>query len=180
MNKLTTIIAGLLFTSIISTTVFANTVADNKAVAKVIKKKMSNSEAEAILQAPYDGFVEIRVKARKDVFQFSKVKSKRSFPDNRWEELALSVVDQVNVPLNTVTTSSRNKPSATAYVIFYKDGIEGVNTAGARQVNVTDGEGDYMALLVIKQKAPRGNVSVQGEGIVGRAQSKVYKFELDS
>jgi hypothetical protein len=179
MYKLTTIIAGLLFTSVISTTVFANTVADNRAVAKVIKKKLSESEAEAILDAPYDGFVEIRGKARDDVFQFLKIKSKASFPDKRWEELALSIADQVNVPLSTVTTSSRNKPSATAYVYIYKNGVEGVNTAGARRVNVTDGDGDYMALLVIKQKAAKGNVSVQGEKR-GKAQSKVYKFELDA
>ncbi len=58
---------------------------------------------------------------------------------------------------------------------------EGVNTAGARQVNVTDGRGDYMALLIIKQKAPKGNTAVRSGSInkVGKAGNSVYKFKLD-
>ena len=183
MYRLSTIIAGLFFALTVSATASANTVADNRVVAKVIKEKLSAAEAEAILQTPYDGFVEIRGKARKGSFEFSKVKSKASYPDNRWEETARSIVEQVEISFDLSTSSSRFKPSATAYVVFYKDGIEGVSTAGARQVNITDGSGDYLALLIIKQKAPKGNVSVQSGSfnkVSKTGSNKVYKFKLDA
>lgn len=145
----------------------------------MIKEKLST--AEAILNAPYDGFVEVRGEARQDYFRFLKVKSKSSYLDDRWEESTHSNAEQVDTTLNMVTSSMRFKPSATAYIVIYKDGVEGVNTAGARQVNVTDGRGDYMALLIIKQKAPKGNIAVRSGSInkVGKAGNSVYKFTLD-
>jgi hypothetical protein len=182
MNRTVKSIIAFVTVSLLSVSAFANTASDNKIVAKVIKEKLGLSEAQAILDTPYDGFVEIRGKAKKDQFEFSKVKSKASFPDKRWEETAQSIVDQIDVPLSMATSSGRTKPTATAYVLFYKDGVEGVTTAGARQFNVTDGEGDYMALLVIRQKAPRGNVSIQNAGFhtAAKPSNKVYKFEVDA
>lgn len=184
MKKFIHVVSSLIVGVAVSISASADTASDHRAVAKVIKGSLSATEAEAILHASYDGFVEIRGKAKKDVFQFTKVKSKSSFPDNRWEASALSLVDQIEVPLANATSSSRFKPSATAYVYFYRNGVEGVNTAGARQVNVVDGEGDYMALLVIREKEARGGVSVQSQtgnfnGSNGPAK-KVYKFELDA
>ncbi len=180
MKKLLSMGTSLLVAITFSTTAFANTAADNKVAAKVIQEKLSQSEAEAVLQTDYDGFVEIRGKAKNDAFQFSKVKSKASFPDKRWEDMALSIADQISIPVDMASSSSRVKPSATAYVFFYKDGVDGVNTAGARQYNVNDGEGDYLALLVIRQKGARGNVRYQDRSDVGRVSNKVYKFEVDA
>jgi hypothetical protein len=179
MKKLTQLIAGIIL-AVMSATTLASTAADNKVVANVLKEKLSNSEVETILQTPYDGFVEIRGKAKKEAFEFSKVRSKSSFPDQRWEETAKLIADQINLSVGDGTTGSRSKPSATAYVLFYKDGIEGVNTAGARQVSVSDADGDYMALVVVRQKAPRGNVSVQNSkaSFAQPPSNKVYKFEL--
>lgn len=182
MKLIVKIIGGLVAASLISVSAFASTASDKKIVANIIKEKLNSSEAAAILEVPYDGFVEIRGKANRDSFEFSKVKSKASFPDKRWEDTALSILDQVEVPLNMAAASSKNKPTATAYVLFYKDGVDGVNTAGARRVNVADGEGDYMALLVIRQKAPRGNVSFQNTDFhtAAKPSNKVYKFEVDA
>ncbi len=87
----------------------------------MIKEKLST--AEAILNAPYDGFVEVRGEARKDYFRFLKVKSKSSYLDDRWEEAAHSIAEQVDITLNMVTSSMRFKPSATAYIVIYKDGV---------------------------------------------------------
>lgn len=171
-----------LLASTVSVSVFASSAADNKIVSRVIQEKLSDEEAAAILETPYDGFVEIRGKAKKDVFEFTKIKSKASYPDNRWDEVAKSIADQVEITYSGTTGSSKQKPTATAYVLFYEDGVEGVNTAGVRQVNVSDGDGDYMALLVIRQKAPRGNVSVQNSSASDAAKpsNKVYKFEVDA
>jgi len=183
MKKSVHAVSGLVLGLAWSWSAFASTASDNKAAAKVISQSLNSTEAEAILDATYDGFVEIRGKARQDRFEFKKVKSKASFPDKRWEETAQELLEQINVPVNTASASGKQRPSATAYVYFYKDGVEGVNTAGARQFNVMDGEGDYMAMVVIREKAPRSNVRLQsGVGSYGgsaESAKKVYKFEVD-
>lgn len=184
MFRVATIFTGLILTAVMSATAVAGTVADKHSVAKVIKEKLSADEAAAILEATYDGFVEIRGKAKDDVFEFSKVKTKASYPDDRWEDAARAITEQVRIPVGAGPSSSRLKPFAIAYVFFYKDGVEGVNTTGAGQVNVTDGQGDTMALLVITEKAPKENVRVQSRSGVarasGKARNRVYKFRLDA
>lgn len=184
MKKSAYVLPGLVLSLACSWSAIASTVSDNKAAAKIVSKTLNSSEAEAILDATYDGFVEVSGKATNDRFVFEKVKSKASFPDERFEDTARELLEQIEVPVNDASASSKRRPSATAYVYFYKDGVEGVNTTGAREVNVMDGEGDYMALLVIREKGTGSNVRLQsGVGSYGgasEAAKKVYKFKVDA
>ncbi len=105
----------------------SNTVGDNRSISKAIKDKLEPGMAEAILSAEYDGFYQISGKQKRgDSFKFSRVRSKKSFPDDRWEQLAIEVAARINYEGQSNNVGSRTKASATAYVVFYKDGIEGV------------------------------------------------------
>jgi len=133
-----------------------NTVGDNRSFTKAIMDKLEPEMAEAILSAEYDGFYQISGKQKRgNKFKFSRVKAKKSFPDDRWEELAVEVAARINYAGGSNNIGSRTKSSAIAYVVFYKNGIEGLER---------NEEGEGLALVMIdqKNKADPGMPSIKG------------------
>ena len=142
------------------------TVSDNRAIAKAVKEQLAPGMASAILNAEYDGFYQIGGKQKRgEYFRFNRVKQKKSFPDNRWEQLAIKLTEQVNFKGGSNNVGSRTKASATAYVVFYKNGIEGIAKRGY---------GDSLALVMINQK----NVASKNmPSVKGLTQSKLYLLD---
>lgn len=136
------------------------TVADNRSISKAIREKMAPGMAEAILSAEYDGFYQISGKQKRDdSFKFSRVKSKKSFPDDRWEQLAVEVAARVNYKGESKNVGRRTKLNATAYVVFYKEGIEGVDRTN---------DGESLALVMIDQKNKASINMPSANGISGK------------
>ncbi|MFP6807636.1 MAG: hypothetical protein VB957_10730 [Pseudomonadales bacterium] len=142
------------------------TVSSNATISKAIRERLAPDLAEKILNAEYDGFYQISGKQkRKNTFRFNRVKDKVSFPDDRWEQIALDVVKKVNFQGSSISVGSRTKSSATAYVVFYKNGIEGVQKLG---------KSEGLALVMIDQK----NVSNQSmPSQKGLSATKLYLME---
>jgi len=134
-----------------------NTVSDNRVISKAIREQLTPSMAEAILNAQYDGFYQINGKQKKgDYFKFSRVKGKKSFPDDRWEQLALKLTERVKYKGESNSAGSRGKARATAYVVFYKNGIEGIAKRG---------ESESLALVMIDQKNASNNALPEVRGL---------------
>lgn len=107
------------------------TVSDNRVISKAIRDQLSPGMADAILNAEYDGFYQIYGKqTRGDSFKFNRVRAKKSFPDDRWQQLAVQLTEQVKYKRGSKNIGSRGKARATAYVVFYKNGIEGITKRG--------------------------------------------------
>jgi len=133
------------------------TVSDNKVISKAIRDQLSPGMADAILSAEYDGFYQIYGKqTRGDSFEFNRVKSKKSFPDNRWEQLAVELTERVNYKGESKGIGSRSKARATAYVVFYKNGIEGIAKRG---------ESESLALVMIDHKNASKNSMPEVKGL---------------
>ncbi len=138
------LLAICLFAAASNVTADTNTVADNPSLSKAVEENLSPKLAGLILNTPYDGFYKINGKMkRRGDYKFNKVKDKNSFPDDRWENVALNVTDRVNFSGDANMVGSRTKPSATAYVVMFKDGIDGVKHTG---------DGESLALVMIDQQ----------------------------
>lgn len=134
-----------------------NTVSDNRVISKAIREQLTPRMAEAILNAEYDGFYQIYGKQKKgDYFKFSRVKGKKSFPDDRWEQLALKLTERVKYKGGSSSLGSRGKARATAYVVFYKNGIDGIAKRG---------ESESLALVMIDQKNVSNNALPEVKGL---------------
>ena len=134
-----------------------NTISDNRVISKAIREQLTPSMAEAILNAEYDGFYQIYGKQRRDdYFEFNRVKGKKSFPDDRWEQLAVKMAERVKYKGGASTLGSRGKARATAYVVFYKNGIEGIAKRG---------ESESLALVMIDQKNASNNALPEVKGL---------------
>jgi hypothetical protein len=145
----------------------AKTVGDNRSITKAVNQKLEPGLAEIILNAPYDGFYQIGGKQKRgDNFKFNRVKAKKSFPDNRWEELALEVAESLKYEGGSNNVGSRTKGSATAYVVFYKEGIEGVDR---------NSEGEGLALVMIDQRNKADPNMPAMKGISGK---ELYLFSV--
>lgn len=129
-----------------------NTIGSNKAMTnKLILKKLGKERAATLLNTPYDAFYQISGKYRKDRVYFDKVKSKKSFPDDRWEAAARDIAEQIDMPM--VNTGTRIQPRVMAYVVFFKDGIENLDLGPVRQVSTSiDEVPNALAVLMIKHK----------------------------
>lgn len=159
-----------------------HTIGSVKAVTKkLILNRLGEEKASTLLKTPYDGFYQISGKYKKGRFYFNKVKSKKSFPDDRWEAAARTIAGQVNIPV--VRTGSRISPRATAYVFFYKDGIEdldlGIIRRGATSV---DEAPNALAVLMIKQnnaaKGAMKAVTRTAQQPGSKNGSSLYFFEV--
>ncbi len=120
-----------------------NRVADIEQVSKVVEQTLNPQLAKIILESEYDGFYKIRGTMRRDGYKFTRVRNKESFPDDRYEALALDVSNRVEFDSDARTIDGRRKPGATAYVIMFKGGLEGVRHQG---------EGESLALVMIDQE----------------------------
>ncbi len=121
-----------------------HTLAEHRVLTKVIGDRLGDELARTILTAPYDGFYQISGRQnRGKLFRFTRIKEKNSYPDDRWNQLALDVVRKLNFRSASNTAGRKTKPTAIAYVVFYRNGIEGVR-AGS--------EGSDLALVMIDQK----------------------------
>ncbi len=131
------------------------TVSENRTISKELKEQLAPNVADAILIAPYDGYYEISGRSKRgNRFSFNRVKSKRSYPDSRWEDLAVEVTESLNFESGTNSVGSKTKASATAYVIFYKNGIEGIEQ---------EGEGGLALVMIDAKNAMDKNMpSVKG------------------
>ena len=144
----------------------SKTVSDNRAISRAVREQLAPGMANAILNAEYDGFYQIRGKQKRgEYFRFNRVKNKKSYPDDRWEKLAIKLTEQANFKGGSNNVGSRTKASATAYVVFYKNGIEGIAKRGYS---------DSLALVMIKQK----NVASKNMPTVkGLTASKLYLLD---
>lgn len=126
-----------------ATNVNEHTVAANKTISKAVRAQLAPKMADAILSATYEGYYKISGhQKRNNEFRFNKVSGKKSYPDDRWAQLAVDVTNRIHFKGSSNNVGSRRKASATAYVIFYKDGIEGVH----------NDDGESLALVMINQK----------------------------
>jgi len=149
-----------------ATTVEENTIAANKTITKAIRAQLAPKMAEAILSAPYDGFYQISGRQkRNNEFRFNKVRGKKSFPDARWEQLAVDVTKRIDFRGASNNAGSKRKASATAYVVFYKGGIEGVR----------NGLGESLALVMINQK---NAINRDMPTVKGLSTSKLYLLDI--
>ena len=120
------------------------TVANNKIISQVLRAQLTPKMADAILEASYDGFYQLSGKQkRNNEFRFTRISGKKSFPDSRWEQLAVDVMKRIDFRAASNNVGSKRKATATAYVVFYKDGIKGAEK---------NEEGKDLALVMIKQK----------------------------
>jgi len=144
------------------------TVSENQVISKAIREQLTPSMAELILNAEYDGFYQIYGKQKRDdSFVFSRVKGKKSFPDDRWEQLAVEMTERVKYKGEANSVGSREKAKATAYVIFYKNGIEGIAKRG---------ESESLALVMIDQKNASNNLLPEVKGL---SAASLYLLDAD-
>jgi len=120
------------------------TVAGNESISRVVADNLSPKLAKLILETPYDGFYAINGKMRRGgEYRFNRIRDKNSYPDDRWEALAKDVAKRINFEGDANMVGSRTKPGATAYVVMFKDGIQGIKHTG---------EGESLALVMIDQQ----------------------------
>ena len=149
-----------------ATNVKEHTVAANRTISKAVRTQLAPKMAEAILSATYDGFYQISGRQkRNNEFRFIKVSGKKSFPDDRWEQLAVDVTKRIDFRGSSNNAGSRRKSSATAYVVFYKGGIEGVR----------NGLGESLALVMINQK---NAINRDMPTVKGLSTSKLYLLDV--
>jgi|TARA_Y100000310_G_scaffold311069_1_gene357001 hypothetical protein len=136
-----------------------NTIGANKAIHnKLIKSRFGNAQAPSVLATPYDAFYQIKGKVRNNAFKFDSVQSKKSFPDDRWQVVAKAIAEQIEIP--ALSTGSRIKPKATAYVMLYKGGIKDLNPNFVHRIsNSLDEVPNTLAILLIKQRDATGATS---------------------
>ena len=150
-----------------ATAVEENTVAANRTITKAVRAQLAPKMAEAILSAPYDGFYQISGRQkRNNEFRFNKVRGKKSFPDARWEQLAVDVTKRIDFRGASNNAGSKRKASATAYVVFYKGGIEGVRNSGL---------GESLALVMINQQ---NAINRDMPTVKGLSTSKLYLLDV--
>jgi hypothetical protein len=156
----------------------ANTLGANKSVPNsLIKKELDDSTAGIILETAYKGFYQIGGKVVKSQFTFKNVKTKKSFPDERWAEVATNIASLADAPV--YSTGSRIRPSATAYVAFYDTNIKVDRSKVMRLETSVKGEPNIVAVLVVKRKNTTSAKNPE-RGIRGGGEptSNVYLFEL--
>ena len=108
----------------------ANTLGSNEAISNaLVESLVDDSEAKALLDAPYKGFYQIESKVKNSKIVFSNVETKLSYPDERWEIIATEIASLVQMP--AYSTGSRIDPRATAYVVFYDVDLPGVDRSSA-------------------------------------------------
>lgn len=128
----------------ISGAAHAATLADDNNIATAVNETFSPRLAEMILATPYDGMYKVSGKMkRRGNYNFNRVRKNDAFPDERWKDEALDVLDRVGHTGSANSVGSRVTPTATATVIMYKGGIEGIKHTG---------EGESLALVVINEK----------------------------
>ncbi|MCH7741558.1 MAG: hypothetical protein IIB71_02715 [Proteobacteria bacterium] len=136
---------------------------------KVVLKKLGKGKAATLLNTPYDGFYQIRGTYKNDRVYFDKVKSKKPFPDDRREAAAREIAGKIEMPA-PVNTGSRIRPRVTAYVVFFKDGIESLDLGLSRQGSTSVEEvPNALAVLMIKHK---DNSDTMAGQIVARHQGR--------
>lgn len=124
-----TVFSLIILLTIISTPLLAveqaNTLQDNGRVPEsLVRSQVSDEMAGALLKAPYKGFYQIESTVKNRKMLFSKLDAEQSFPDQRWETIALDIASLVQMP--AYSTGSRIDPKATAYVVFYDRDVSGV------------------------------------------------------
>ena len=150
-----------------ATNVAEHPVAANRPMTKAIRAQLAPKRSEAILSATYDGFYQISGRQkRNNEFRFNKVRDKKSFPDARWEQLAVEVTKRIDFRGASVNVGSRRKASATAYVVFYKNGIEGIQNNGG---------GESLALVMINQK---NAINREMPTVKGLSTSRLYLLDV--
>lgn len=123
---------------------FADRLADNESIARVVQETINPKLATILLETPYDGFYKIRGSRRHGGdYKFTRIYDKESYPDDRWADQALEVAGRVDFESDAKTINGRRRPGATAYVVMFKGGLEGVRF---------EGEGDSLALVMIDQE----------------------------
>lgn len=153
--------------SAMATNINEQTVANIKTITKAVRAQLAPAMADAILAASYDGFYQISGKQkRNNEFRFTKVVGKKSFPDARWEQLAVDITKRIDFRGSSNNAGSKRKASATAYVIFYKDGIEGIRNSGA---------GESLALVMINQK---NAINRDMPTVKGLSSSRLYLLDV--
>lgn len=119
--------------------------AENEAIARVVEQTLPPNLAKIVLESDYDGFYEINGSMRRGGdYRFTRIKDKTSFPDNRWEDVAKEVTERVDFETAAKTLGGRRSPKATAYVVMFKGGLDGVKHGGT---------GESLALIMIEPEA---------------------------
>ncbi len=140
------------------------TVGQHRLISKAVKEKFQPELAAEILNAEYDGFYQISGKQKSgDLFKFTHVNKKTSFPDNRWQDVALKVTEELAYEAPSNNLGTRGKARATAYVVFYKHGIDSINKKRGNNGSLT--------LVMINQKNAS---SRNGDSLKGISASRVY------
>ncbi|MBL4681722.1 MAG: hypothetical protein JKY88_13500 [Pseudomonadales bacterium] len=154
-----------------------NTLGENSAVPNaLIESQVDENTAGALLNTPYKGFYQINSKFRNKKITFTKVKEKKSFPDQRWTSLAKSIANLAES--EAFTTGSRISPRAKAYVAFYDVNSMDIDRSKITHLTTSiDGKPNTLAVLFIEHK----NRSKSKSAIVGNNSGKsstIYFFEL--
>lgn len=110
----------------VSATDKVNTLSQNEAIPdQLVMKVISDDIAEVMLDTPYKGFYQLSSKIKNRKMVFSEVETEVSYPDKRWEGLALDIASLVQMP--AYSTGSRIDPKATAYVVFFDRNAPGLD-----------------------------------------------------
>ena len=154
-----------------------NTMGANSAIPNaLIKSQLDQDTANLLLETPYTGFYKLGSKVVNKKITFPKVKSKASFPDERWIDLAKGIASLAETP--AYQTGSRIDPSANAYVAFYPADMAGVDRSKIMRLPTSvKGEPNTLAVLVVKHKnhSKAKNAVMTGNSKTG---SDIYFFEL--
>ncbi len=156
----------LLSTQVLAADTVEQTIGQHRVISKAIKEKFQPEMAAEILTAVYDGFYQISGKQKSgDLFKFTRVKEKASFPDNRWQDVALKLTEGLAYESSSNNLGTRGKAKATAYVVFYKNGIDSINKKRGNSGSLT--------LVMIEQKNA-GSKNTNSPSLKGISASRVY------
>ena len=166
MNKFMMIMA-LLMSALVPAAYAGDNKISDQTVLKAIAEKMSPAAGAAFTHAAYDAHYVVKGRASRNQFEFSRIRSKESFPDNRFEDLAMKIAGFPTIEIESVGIGSRMKPSAVAHVYLYRHGVEGRPAA----------DGKSLALLVIEEKNVPDKTM---PGMKGLKRESVFLYEIDA
>lgn len=162
-----------------------HTLAGNKILSKDrIERLLGKDEAANLLDKPYRGFYGIKGEVGDSIIRFgNKVKAQDSDPDGRLAPLATGIASLLELP--AVSTGSRIKPKATAYIIFYDHDLAGIDRDQVMHLPTSaEGKPNTLALLVIDHRGsssarPRSNDERRTAQLVANQNGTMsYWFEL--
>lgn len=157
-----------------------NTLATNEAISnQLIETQVDEETARVLLDTPYKGFYQVESIIKNRHITFGDIEPQQSFPDERWQDLARDIASLVEIP--AYSTGSHIAPTATAYVVFFKTYMPGLDYSKVILLPTSsNARPNTLAVLVIKHRNHHRAQDIRGTqtGSADQNGNRIYFFEL--